>query len=118
MGLADLSDLDPGAPHLRPGPMASARLSIQDLGLVRIAIGILGEQHRPRADHHHGVAHVSQSTRTRHGRSHKITLSLPAVRKRQRGTACRTREKELLLMAALTLNIATAGRSHALALST
>jgi hypothetical protein len=43
VGLADLPDLDPGAPHPRPGPIAGAGLPIQDLGLVRIAIGILRE---------------------------------------------------------------------------
>jgi glyoxylase-like metal-dependent hydrolase (beta-lactamase superfamily II) len=42
------------------------QLPVQELGLIRVPVRVLGEEHRSRPDHHHGVAHGSQSTRARH----------------------------------------------------
>ena len=57
VGLGDLRDLDPGAGHALARRVTPARLPLEELCLVGVAIRVLGEQHAPRQGAHHRVTH-------------------------------------------------------------
>ncbi len=62
IGLGDLVDLDPCAGDPRPDRVRATRLPVEKLGLVRVAVGVLGEQNAIAVDDDHGVAHAGDRT--------------------------------------------------------
>ena len=62
VGLGHLVDVDPRAPHASTIGVGAARLPVEQLRLVRVAVGVLREEHPPRFDHHHRVAHAIHRT--------------------------------------------------------